>query len=204
MINIVDLRVEYRTNPINVFTPKPRFSWKIRTDKKNLLQTSYYIEVANNPEFLSPIWKSGKVESEASHLIPYGGTALASVSRFFWRVKIADNQGEESPWSETAFFETTILNGSEWQAVFISAEDSDAGNSSAASLLRREFTVSGKIKKARRGGGNHKLDHFYRGSRRRRRGIGFGFIFVHLPGCIRPGTNYRQNIKINRLYALSA
>ena len=149
MLNITDLRVEYRTNPINVFTEIPRFSWKINTDKKNLFQTTYNLEVAVDAEFSSVLWKSGTVHSEESHLIPYGGETLASASCYFWRVKIRDNQGEESPWSASAFFETTLFSQNQWQAVFISGEDSNAGNSSEAHLFRKEFIVPGKIKRAR-------------------------------------------------------
>jgi alpha-L-rhamnosidase len=161
MLCAIDLRVEYRVDPINVFTSKPRFSWKILTDKTNLLQSAYSIEVAEDPIFSSILWKSGQVNSCESHLIAYEGTYLSSISRYFWRVKIWDNccpldsldnggsLGEESPLSETAFFETTMLSSDEWQAVFISAEDRNAGKSSAAFLLRKEFTGSGKIKRAR-------------------------------------------------------
>ena len=149
MLNVVDPRVEYINNPINISAAQPRFSWKIHTDKTNLLQTVYIIEVAADADFISILWNSGAVNSEESHLVSYDGPKLVSSSRYFWRVKIKDNQGEESPWSETAFFETTILDNSEWQAVFISGEDVDAGESSAAHLFRNEFIVSGKIKSAR-------------------------------------------------------
>jgi alpha-L-rhamnosidase len=113
------------------------------------MQATYSIEVAEDAEFSSPLWKSGVTNSEESHLVAYCGAALASSSRYFWRVRICDNQGEESPWSETAFFETTLLSGDEWRAVFISGEDGNAGNDSAAHILRREFTVSGAVKRAR-------------------------------------------------------
>ena len=149
MLNTIDLRVEYRTNPINVFTAKPRFSWKIQSDKTDLLQTAYSIEVAESPDFSPLLWKSGMVASGESHLVTYGGTDIVSSSRYYWRVKIRDNQGEESLWSETAFFETTMLSGKEWQAIFISGEDKNAGNSSAAHMLRKEFQVSGELKSAR-------------------------------------------------------
>ena len=148
-LRVTDPRVEYRTNPQNVFTGKPRFSWKIQSGKSNLLQTNYRIEVAENPDFSLPVWDSGKVCSAESHLVAYGGAELKSSSRYFWRVKINDNQGEESPWSETAFFETTLLSNTEWQALFISAEDSSAGESSAAHMLRKEFAVSGNVKRAK-------------------------------------------------------
>ena len=149
MLVTIDLRVEYRTNPINVFSAKPRFSWKIQTDKTDLLQTAYSIEVAKDPDFSNTLWKSGQVNSSESHLVEYGGSKLGSVLRYFWRVKIWDNQDDESPWSETAFFETTMLSRNEWLAVFISGEDNNAGKNSTAHLLRKEFIVSGKIKRAR-------------------------------------------------------
>jgi alpha-L-rhamnosidase len=148
MIDTTDLRVEYRTNPINVYEEKPRFSWKIHTDKTNVLQTAYVIEVSEDENFSSVIWNSGKVNSDESHLVCYEGQTLVSSSRYFWRVKIWDNQHEESSWSETSFFETTIFSNDEWEAVFITAENSDAGESSAGTLLRKEFNVERNIKRA--------------------------------------------------------
>jgi len=112
-LRVADPRVEYRTNPINVFTAAPRFSWKIQSGRKNVLQTSYHIEVAEDSGFSLPIWDSGKVCSKESHLVAYNGDALKSSSRYYWRVKINDNHGEESPWSETAFFETTLLSNAD-------------------------------------------------------------------------------------------
>ena len=149
MLRVVDPRVEYRTNPINVFTERPRFSWKMESPKTNLLQAAYCIEVATDEGFSSMLWNSGMIESGESHLVAFGGEALKSSVCCYWRVKIRDNQGEESPWSKTAFFETTLISGNEWQAVFISGEDRNAGKSSAAHLLRKEFAVTGNIKRAR-------------------------------------------------------
>ena len=149
MLQIIDPRVEYRANPIGVFTEKPRFSWKIHTDKKNLLQTAYSIEVAESPDFSSPLWKSGEIRDDRSHLVTYGGVRLRSSASYFWRVKIRDNHGEESPWSETAFFETTLLAACDWHAFFVTAEGEDAGASSAAYILRREFTAARGVRRAR-------------------------------------------------------
>lgn len=150
MLEAVDLRVEYRTNPVNVFTAKPRFSWKIQSDKRNLLQAGYNIEVAEDSGFARPVWNSGNVSSGESHLVEYGGTQLKSSSCYYWRLKVMGNQGEESPWSETAVFQTTLLSNSEWQAAFISAEDETSdGMGSCAYLLRREFSAPGKIKRAK-------------------------------------------------------
>ena len=81
--------------------------------------------------------------SRESHLVRYAGAPLESSKRYVWRVKIWDEQGSESPWAE-AFFETSLLGTSEWQAVFISADGEDAGASSAGTLLRaRPGNISG-------------------------------------------------------------
>ncbi|MDR0637046.1 MAG: glycoside hydrolase family 78 protein [Treponema sp.] len=151
MIALKDIRVEYRTNPIDVGTGTPRFSWKLESDGRGVKQGAYAIELALDKDFSALVWQSGKILSQESHLVRYGGTPpplLESSKRYFWRVKVWDKQGAESPWSE-AFFETTLLGGGEWPAVFISAEDEDAGASSAGTLLRKEFAVSGPLKSAR-------------------------------------------------------
>ncbi|MDR1949522.1 MAG: family 78 glycoside hydrolase catalytic domain, partial [Spirochaetaceae bacterium] len=149
MLQATDLRVEYRTNPIDVFTPKPRFSWKIESGKRGVKQTAYSIETAGDGNFTLPLWRSGMIQSGESHLVSYGGGSLSPSQKYFWRVKIRDNQGEESPWSETAVFETTLFSPGEWKAAFISAEDENAGASSAGALFRKEFVLAGDIKSAR-------------------------------------------------------
>jgi alpha-L-rhamnosidase len=148
MLNITDLRVEYRTNPIDVFTGKPRFSWKIQSNGQGVKQLAYSIETAMDERFDSLVWQSGKVRSRESHLVPYGGAPLGSSQKYFWRVKIWA-QEEESPWSETAAFETTLFTSTEWKACFISAEDENAGENSAGTLFRKEFVLSTHVKSAR-------------------------------------------------------
>ncbi|MDR0376503.1 MAG: glycoside hydrolase family 78 protein [Spirochaetaceae bacterium] len=153
MITVRDIRVEYRTNPVDVATGTPRFSWKIESGGRGVTQSAYALELASDGTFGSPLWQSGKVQSRESHLVRYGAASgalpLESSKKYFWRVKIWDNQETESPWSETAFFETTLLTSGEWKAVFISAEGKDAGASSAGALLRKEFVLSAGIKSAR-------------------------------------------------------
>ncbi|MDR1287738.1 MAG: glycoside hydrolase family 78 protein [Treponema sp.] len=153
MLKAVDLRCEYRTNPVGVCTARPRFSWRLDCDKKNVLQTAYSIEASGDGDFSAPLWQSGKISSARSILVPWKGSPLASSSRYYWRVKIFDNHGEESPWSETASFETSLLSPEDWKtgtggAVFISGEDENAGQSSAGVLLRKEFNLSKEVASA--------------------------------------------------------
>jgi alpha-L-rhamnosidase len=149
MLSLYDLRLEYRVNPVGIFTKNPRFSWKIAADKQNCFQKSWAVELARDRDFKTLLWQSGFRESRESHLVPYGGEPLASSTGYYWRVKIRDAAGEESPWSETAFFSTTMFSSDEWKAVFISGEGEDAGDSSAAVLFRKEFSVRGELRSAR-------------------------------------------------------
>ncbi|MDR0475240.1 MAG: glycoside hydrolase family 78 protein [Treponema sp.] len=149
MLKITEPRCEYRINPLGIPTAEPRFSWKIETDKTGVMQTAYNLQIALSGDFSGKLIDSGLVESGESHLVEIKGEQFPSSAKRFWRVKIQDNQGEESPWSETASFETSLLDKNGWKAVFISAEDEQAASSSAVTALRKEFIVSKKIKSAR-------------------------------------------------------
>ncbi|MDR2746224.1 MAG: glycoside hydrolase family 78 protein [Treponema sp.] len=149
MLSLYDLRIEYRVNPVGIFTKNPRFSWKIAADKQNSFQKAWAVELARDRDFKILLWQSGFRESGESRLVPYGGEALASSTDYYWRVKIRDGTGEESPWSGIASFSTTMFSNDEWKAVFISGEGEDAGDSSAATLFRKEFTVGKELKSAR-------------------------------------------------------
>ena len=43
---IRDLTIEYRKNPIGI-DEKPRFSWKLESEKQDVVQTSYQIQVVS-------------------------------------------------------------------------------------------------------------------------------------------------------------
>ena len=103
---------------------QPRFSWKIIGTGNNIMQTAYSMRVATDEKFSSgkTIWQSGKIESDESVLQVYKGPALKSGQRYFWQVKIWDNKGRESKWSETAFWEMGLLSQSDWKAKWIEME----------------------------------------------------------------------------------
>ena len=46
-MKLYDLRTEYRENPIGLTEKAPRFSWKIESDEKDTVQTSYEIKVTD-------------------------------------------------------------------------------------------------------------------------------------------------------------
>lgn len=158
MLEIYDLRTEYRTNPMGIDAISPRFSWKIRSDCKGVTQTSYQIMVCkadcDTPAApLDVVWNSGITVSRESQRIRYQGEELSSRQRYFWNVEITvtDENGQiESAESEMVFFEMGLLQDSDWNGRWIEPEeDVDYDARKPVIYLRKTFQVKSGLKKAR-------------------------------------------------------
>ncbi|WPV02020.1 family 78 glycoside hydrolase catalytic domain [Mucilaginibacter sp. cycad4] len=143
--------IEHMANPIGVATVKPRFSWQLVSDKRNLLQTAYEIRVANDSSALflgkALVWNSGRVFSDSSINVSFKGRSLQSGRRYYWQVRVWGNSGKVSDWSTPAFFQMAFLNSSDWKAKWIApgfTEDSLR----ASPLFRKQFNSPRKIKSA--------------------------------------------------------
>jgi len=153
-MQVEDLRCEYKRNPVGIDVRSPRFYWKLVSPRRKVMQTAYQIQAAlaeshfqNPPEL---IWDSGKQEQDQAIGVVYAGPAVESRRRYFWRVKAWDNQGEESEWSEVAFWEMGLLGAQDWKARLIKPElDEDPEKSEPCPLLRKEFKLPERITKAR-------------------------------------------------------
>ncbi|OPZ32095.1 MAG: Bacterial alpha-L-rhamnosidase [Bacteroidetes bacterium ADurb.BinA174] len=148
-LSVNSLTVEHKVNPIGMDAAQPRLSWKISASGNNVMQTAYQIRVATNASFASSsiVWNSGKVASDESILQKYAGNELKSGQRYYWQVKVWDNKGRASKWSQTAFWETGLLSPSDWKAQWIEfAEATD--RYIPAPFFRKEFDVTKKVSKA--------------------------------------------------------
>ncbi len=76
------------------------------------------------------------------------GPELRTSSRYYYRVRVWDNQDEVSDW-QTQFFEMGLLSHDEWKGVFIAPEDESAPDTSKARHLRCNFSATGEIVMAR-------------------------------------------------------
>lgn len=141
------LTCEYSVNPMGIHSRNPRLAWKMTGDGRGRRQTAYQIWASHSrAELLNGhdlCWDSGRVEDSCSVGIYYGGEALCSRERIYWCVRIWDEAGKESPWSEINFFEAGLLEKNDWKAQWICAEDQVS-----APYFRKDFFIKKKPEKA--------------------------------------------------------
>jgi len=129
-IQIVDLRCEYRKEPVGIDDKQPRFSWIMQSDERNQTQSAYRILVASNPGNLSKeegnMWNSGKIISERSIQVEYSGKELESNTTYYWKVRIWDKADRPSPWSTPSSWSMGLLDKSNWQAKWIGIASDEA------------------------------------------------------------------------------
>jgi len=156
--NIKNLRCEYKINPLGVDIENPRLSWVLESNQRGVKQIAYQIFVASSLKILdnnsADIWDSKKVVSDKSIQIYYEGKPLESNKKYFWKVKIWD-QDNKTHTSDAAFWTTGLFNDSDWKAKWIGLDkavgddDPDASKRKlTARMLRHEFEVEKKIKSA--------------------------------------------------------
>ncbi len=146
------LQTEHRINPLGLEQMHPRLGWHIYSEGRHVMQTAWQVQAATSPEDLEAgrtIWDSGKVPSERSDLVPYGGPELQSGQRVWWKVRVWDNHGNTSDWSLPAFWEMGLLDRSEWMAKWIEpGRESSAEGSAPCPFLRKEFKVDREVSRA--------------------------------------------------------
>ena len=89
------------------------------------LQTAWEIRAASTKDKLlsgkADLWNSGKVISDESVNIIYGGSPLVSRQDCWWQVRVWDRKGKISDWSEPASWSMGLLKQEEWKAKWIGA-----------------------------------------------------------------------------------
>ncbi|NQX57849.1 alpha-L-rhamnosidase [Paenibacillus qinlingensis] len=151
-IRVSTLLCEYQENPIGLDTAGPRFTWQLETDTNATLQSAYQIQVSlqsNDFEPANLVWDTTRIASDQSVLVAYAGPELQPRTRYFYRVKVWNQSGLASPWSEIAYWEMGQLHIADWQAVWITPDPSRIDpDAEEVYYLRKTFQVSGAIRKA--------------------------------------------------------
>jgi alpha-L-rhamnosidase len=121
-----NLKCELLENPAGIDVPHPGLSYVLHAQKtgaRSITQTAYQIWVSSTPDFKKggDLWDSKKVMSDQMAYIAYNGKALISGQKCWWKVRIWDQTGHQSSWSNTANWTMGVLNKNDWKASWISA-----------------------------------------------------------------------------------
>lgn len=121
-----DLQCEALREPLGIDVTLPRLSWLPQDDRRSARQTGYEILVADALEKLSHdqanVWDSGHVESSESINVLYRGPAMESRRRYYWKVRVWDQDGIASTYSKPSFWEIGLLSASDWKAQWITRD----------------------------------------------------------------------------------
>jgi alpha-L-rhamnosidase len=126
-VKLASLQAEHQVNPIGIGVAMPRLSWKLVSDRPGEVQTAYQIRAGSTEALLAAdkadVWDSGKVASDQSVLVPWGGKALESRQRVAWQVRVWDKSDIASNWSDSATIEMGLLDAaSQWKGKWITAD----------------------------------------------------------------------------------
>ncbi len=141
-VSVNNLLTENRINPIGIDNLQPCFSWQLTSDERNVMQSAYEINVT---EGKTTMWSSGKILSDSSVHVAYKGTALSSAKKYQWKVRVWDAGNKASAWSTPAYFQTGLLNASDWKAKWIMSGYTEDTVMRPSPLFRKEFSSNKKI-----------------------------------------------------------
>ena len=142
-IRPINLRIEYKVNPLGLDEQAPRFSWEVETSVRGGAQKAYQILVASSPTLLEQdtgdLWDSGCVACDQTFHIVYKGQPLQSRMTCWWKVRLWDNNREPSSYSEPAFWTMGLLTPEDWEAEWIGFDEAPP----AHEAISQPMTLSG-------------------------------------------------------------
>ena len=156
-LSVLNLRCEYLQNPLGLDESHPRLSWRVESSERGEKQTAYEILVASELSRLDlpNLWDSDKVTNSQTINIVYAGKPLASRRRCFWKVKVWNQDGQPSEWSEAAKWTMGLLKPDDWKADYITFRDTSPISKSPSPLTlppahqyRKQFTAAKPIRRA--------------------------------------------------------
>lgn len=120
MLTLYNVKCCGLKNPLGLDNGGIDFSWKLKSDRKNVVQKTYRICVFENGK---TVWDSGVNHSETQSAIRYDGKPLVSGTEYSYSICVSDNHGENAV-SEGNIF-SMALQISEWKACWIGCQKED-------------------------------------------------------------------------------
>ena len=143
MMKLYDLTIDKRRENILVGSKKPVFGGRVETEKRNVYQKNYRVQVWN--EQGDSVWDSGIVSSPKMTGIRYEGEELQSGKRMTWHVSctFTCDDGEMAAEEESSF-ETAYYNREDWKGTFIGETKDQEYH-----LYRKQFCLKKAVKLAK-------------------------------------------------------
>ncbi|WP_396600643.1 alpha-L-rhamnosidase [Algibacter sp. R77976] len=117
-INFEKLTINSKVKASTIESEMPLFSWIVSAEGLNKSQSAYHILVSSSEDKLNEdnadLWNSGKVTSDKSAYVKYKGNPLKAMQTYFWKVKIWDEKGESSKWSDVQAFQMGLKSNKNW------------------------------------------------------------------------------------------
>ncbi|HLO99765.1 MAG TPA: alpha-L-rhamnosidase N-terminal domain-containing protein, partial [Fimbriimonas sp.] len=158
LIKPVCLRCNALVDPTGIDTPKPQLSWKLEATNPsatNLSQSAFEIRVSPSEKMDSAtLMTTGKVSGKQNFGQSIDSFGLESNKEYFWQVRVWDQDGSVSDWSEPASFTSGLLKNSDWQAKWIgydkptNIDPKEKRQLPPPRFLRHEFSLPKKVKRA--------------------------------------------------------
>jgi alpha-L-rhamnosidase len=155
------LRCEYLVDPLAVDESNPRLSWELepaRPELRGLTQAAYQIRVSSASDPAGPggeeFWDTGKVSSFETNQIVYAGKKIRARQRAYWRVRVWDDKGGVSDWSDAAMWDAGLTSPGDWGGAKWIGDPTPAPEKGfdqlPAPMLRREFACGGSGRRVER------------------------------------------------------
>ncbi|MDQ0613990.1 alpha-L-rhamnosidase [Microbacterium sp. W4I4] len=148
-LSATNLRTNDFPEPLGIGDAHPELTWHLVGDGRDLLQTAFQVQVALRDDFGDAVlWDTGPVAGSRPFGLRYSGAPLSSSTRYWWRVRVWDQDNRSGGWSESASFETGIFGSDGWHAQWITARR-DSVSTTAPIYLRGELELSAPVVRGR-------------------------------------------------------
>lgn len=118
-LTVGEMTIEHQVEPIGVDSASPLLSWQLDSDTPGARQSAYQIRIDSAESSSGAVWDSGRVESERSYDIPVSEDVLKSRTDYTWQVRVWDESGNPSDWSDASTFATAFLPGDDFAGDWI-------------------------------------------------------------------------------------